>query len=327
MNRREVHRIADHAFTEEIADGGRGVDADQLLCFFGRRRDMRRGDDLRQLGERPIARRLVFEHVKRRAGDDAALDRSAKRRFVDEIAARRVDDADSGLAPCEALVVEQMLGFRRRRQMQRQVVGRARTARRATAARRRCPSAMSREIYGSCATIRMPKRRARWPLPGRCGRDRRCRASCRAARCPGSFFFSHLPSFIARSAAGTDRASASISAQACSATLMLLAPGALTTRMPRALAGADVDVVDAGAGAARRCAAAARRRAARVVTFVALRTISASASARSVASWRPGVRCARRRPAGSARSRSSAESGDRRRRQFSLKVVSLGWQS
>ena len=34
------------------------------------------------------------------------------------------------------------------------------------------------------------------------------------------------------------RASASISAQACSATLMLLAPGALTTRMPRALAAA-----------------------------------------------------------------------------------------
>ena len=55
---------------------------------------------------------------------------------------------------------------------------------------------------------------------------------------PRNRFFSHLPSFIARSAAGTLRASASISAQACSATLMLLAPGALTTRMPRALAAA-----------------------------------------------------------------------------------------
>ena len=55
---------------------------------------------------------------------------------------------------------------------------------------------------------------------------------------PRNRFFSHLPSFIARSAAGTMRASASISAQACSATLMLFAPGALTTRMPRALAAA-----------------------------------------------------------------------------------------
>ena len=40
-----------------------------------------------------------------------------------------------------------------------------------------------------------------------------------------------------------------MSASACSATLMLLAPGALTTTMPRAVAAADVDVVDAGAGA------------------------------------------------------------------------------
>src|SRR3977135_584975 len=51
---------------------------------------------------------------------------------------------------------------------------------------------------------------------------------------PRNRFFSHRPSFMARSAAGTDRASASISAHACSATLMLLAPGAFTTRIPRA---------------------------------------------------------------------------------------------
>src|SRR2546425_967619 len=53
---------------------------------------------------------------------------------------------------------------------------------------------------------------------------------------PRNFFFSHFPSFIARSAAGIKRARASMSAHACSATLMLFAPGALTTRMPRALA-------------------------------------------------------------------------------------------
>ena len=76
---------------------------------------------------------------------------------------------------------------------------------------------------------------------------------------PRNRFFSHLPSFIARSAAGTVRASASISAHACSATLMLLAPGALTTSTPRPLAAGDVDVVDAGAGA--RDDAQARRRA------------------------------------------------------------------
>ena len=93
-------------------------------------------------------------------------------------------------------------------------------------------------MNGSCATTRMPNARARcatsWPM-----RPRPATPSVLPrSSVPRNFFFSHLPSFIARSAAGTDRASASISAQACSATLMLLAPGALTTRMPRALAAA-----------------------------------------------------------------------------------------
>ena len=53
---------------------------------------------------------------------------------------------------------------------------------------------------------------------------------------PANFFFSHLRAFIAASAAGRWRASASICAIASSATLMLLAPGAFITMMPRALA-------------------------------------------------------------------------------------------
>ena len=53
---------------------------------------------------------------------------------------------------------------------------------------------------------------------------------------PVSFFLSHTPRFMVASAAGTARASDSIKASACSATLTLLAPGAFMTTMPRAVA-------------------------------------------------------------------------------------------
>src|SRR5262249_15252419 len=126
---------------------------------------------------------------------------------------------------------------------------------------------------------------------------------------PRNRFFSHFADFIARSAAGTDRASASISAQACSATLMLLAPGALTTRMPRLLAASTSTLstpVPARAMIRRRGAASISR----ASTFVALRTSNASASATSAASA-SGVRPDRASISqpDSARSRSREEAG------------------
>ena len=93
---------------------------------------------------------------------------------------------------------------------------------------------------------------------------------------------SHSPRFIDASAAGTERASASISAMVCSATLTLLAPGAFMTTMPRALAASTSTLstpVPARAISRSRGAASISD----LVTRVALRTISASASARSPA--------------------------------------------
>ena len=98
MHRREVDGVADDAVAQEVADGGGRVEADQLLRFLGRRGDVRRRDDLRQLRERPVGRRFLLEHVEAGAGDDAALDGAAQRGFVDQLAARRVDDADARLA-------------------------------------------------------------------------------------------------------------------------------------------------------------------------------------------------------------------------------------
>ena len=97
---------------------------------------------------------------------------------------------------------------------------------------------------------------------------------------PRKLFLSHLPCFIDASAAGSFRASDSSCAIASSATLMLLAPGAFMTTMPRALAASTLTLstpVPARA-IARSLGAAAMISG---VTFVALRTTSASASARS----------------------------------------------
>ena len=91
----------------------RRFDADQLLGFDGRRGDVRRGHDLRQSGQRLIRRRLLLEHVEAGAGDVAGLDGIGERRFVDQLAARRVDDAHAGLAGGKPRRIEEVPGLRR----------------------------------------------------------------------------------------------------------------------------------------------------------------------------------------------------------------------
>ena len=67
---------------------------------------------------------------------------------------------------------------------------------------------------------------------------------------PMNRFFSHLPAWVEASASGIWRASASISAMACSAVVIELPNGVFITMMPRGGRGRDVDIVDADAGAA-----------------------------------------------------------------------------
>src|SRR5947208_5924059 len=85
---------------------------------------MRSRDDLWQLGKRPIKSRFLFEDIEPCAGDDSGFNRAAKRGFVDELAASRVDEAQAWLALREAAVVEQMPCIFRGRQMERNVIGR-----------------------------------------------------------------------------------------------------------------------------------------------------------------------------------------------------------
>ena len=165
-------------------------------------------------------------------------------------------------------------------------------------------------MNGSCATICISNARAR------------CATSCPMrprptmpsvlprSSLPVNFFFSHFCAFIAASAAGIGRASARMKAIASSATLMLLAPGAFITTMPRAVAASRSTLstpVPARAMTRRRGAAAMR---------------SARHLRRAAHDERVGVgerrRGARARDAparastvqpGSARSRSAADAG------------------
>ena len=87
VNRREIHGVAHHAVAQEIADRGRRIETDQFLRLLGRRGDVRRRDDLRQFGERPIGRRLRSRtrparrrrRCRSRSRGAAPLRRSARR--------------------------------------------------------------------------------------------------------------------------------------------------------------------------------------------------------------------------------------------------------
>src|SRR6266581_67940 len=94
--------------------------------------------------------------------------------------------------------------------------------------------------------------------------------------------FSQRPSRNAASTFGTCRASASISANVCSATLTAFPPGVLITNTPRLVAsGRSILSTPTPARPTARSFGALSRRSG--VTRVALRTISASASANSAA--------------------------------------------
>ena len=236
------------------------------------------------------------------------FDRAAKRRFVDQLAARRVDEPQARLAARKAFVVEQMPRFGRRRQVQREVVGgRAqRVERQQLDAEAGGDLLRDVRIVGDDAHAERP--RALRDLLADPARARRCRASCRAARCRETLLFP--APVLHRAIGGRDRARQRQHQRAgVLGDADAVGAGRVDDEDAARAGGRDVDVVHAGAGAGDD-PQLRRGSSSRASTFVALRTISASASARSAASA-AGVRPERAsttQPA-SARSSSSAEAG------------------
>ena len=163
-------------------------------------------------------------------------------------------------------------------------------------------------MKGSWATARMPNACARCTT-SRPIRPRPTTPSVLPrSSIPTSRFFSQRFAFIWLSASAMDRADESSRAKACSATLMLLAPGALTTRIPRALA-ASRSTLSTPAPARpttfRRTACRSRSPS----TRVALLTMSPSASASAAASPPGGRSACASTVQPSCRNRSAAEVG------------------
>ena len=103
------------------------LDARAVLRLGRRGAEVRRDDDVGVAEQRVIGDRLLGEDVERRAGDLAGVQRRLQVRVDDERAAGDVDDPHAVLALGERLGVQEALGLRRLRQVQRdEVTGRER---------------------------------------------------------------------------------------------------------------------------------------------------------------------------------------------------------
>ena len=94
-----------------------------VLRLLGGSREMRGDDDVVELEQRSRVR-LAREHVERRGGHAAGPQRLEQRVFVDELAARGVDDADSLFRTGQCGVVHDGSRLVRERQMKRDDVRR-----------------------------------------------------------------------------------------------------------------------------------------------------------------------------------------------------------
>src|SRR3546814_15457329 len=89
----DVERIGDAAGEEVIADLFRDLDRDIDLRLVGRGAEVRGADEVGGAEQRIVRRRrLLREHVERRARDMARIERVLERRFVAQPAARAVDE-------------------------------------------------------------------------------------------------------------------------------------------------------------------------------------------------------------------------------------------
>ena len=113
----------------------------------------------------PAGERLLLEHVERRAAQAIRPERGGDRRFVDDAAARRVDQYRAGLHAREARGVDQMPRRGDQRHVQRDHVGLG--EQRVEAARPPCRSAVqTSDAAAICASkpiTLMPSARARRP--------------------------------------------------------------------------------------------------------------------------------------------------------------------
>ena len=118
----DVHGGPHDLSVQRRGDLLRDHDSCPVLRLGGRSGEVRRDDDLRQLEERARVR-LRTEHVEGGAGHLAGPNGRDERLLVDQVAPRRVDDANAVLHPLERRGVEQPLRLVVEREVERDDVG------------------------------------------------------------------------------------------------------------------------------------------------------------------------------------------------------------
>ena len=117
---RHVHRVANRAFEERGADRLRNLDPYAFLRLGRGRAEVRREDQVRHFAQRRIGRqRFRFENIQRGRGDVAGTQGLGERCFIDQSAPRAIDHARAAFRLRQPRGVEQMMGLRRERRMER----------------------------------------------------------------------------------------------------------------------------------------------------------------------------------------------------------------
>src|SRR5450631_546067 len=118
-----VDRVGHELTRERELHRPRNSGAGLLLRFVGACTKVRRDDDVVEFKQRAGRRRFGSENVEAHAADSAFLQCDRESVFVDESAAGRVDDDDAGLDHGELALTDEVKGFGRLRQVDRDDVG------------------------------------------------------------------------------------------------------------------------------------------------------------------------------------------------------------
>src|SRR3546814_927249 len=117
-----VERVGDAARYQIVGKLLGDLDGDINLRLAGRSAKMRSGDEIGRAEKRAFLGRLRHEHVQRRTGHMAIVERLLQGRFVNQAATRAVDDADALLGLGEILPAQNVARLLSKRRVQRDEV-------------------------------------------------------------------------------------------------------------------------------------------------------------------------------------------------------------
>ena len=129
--------------------------------------DVRTDHDVREIHQWRVVRRLDLEHVERRAGDRAVAEGTKQRAFINDRAARRVDQYGVWAHQSKGVFVDEVACRRDQRAMERNDVAGA-----SSSAARQPAATPSRPAPGRPRVARRRNRRGGGPPCGRCCRSR-----------------------------------------------------------------------------------------------------------------------------------------------------------